>query len=129
MILRQHDASHHVSSYSFWVYALSISDNPNFILHEVCDSVGISNISCPKMLCPSTISTTWSEVISLPIPSQYGEMLACYYELATVIIEIQKQYIKDHKKADTFYAIEARGWKFFVAQNESGFTCMFPEDY
>ncbi|CAG1005637.1 hypothetical protein METP3_03737 [Methanosarcinales archaeon] len=49
--------------------------------------------------------------------------------IQSVIIEIQKQYIKDHKKADTFYAVEARGWKFFVAQNESGFTLMFPGDY
>ncbi|MFZ3166415.1 MAG: hypothetical protein WA130_02285 [Candidatus Methanoperedens sp.] len=49
--------------------------------------------------------------------------------IESVIIEIQKQYIKDNKKADTFYSVEARGWKFFVAQNESGFTLMFPEDY
>lgn len=49
--------------------------------------------------------------------------------IASVILEIQKQYIKDNKKADTFYSIEARGWKFFVAQNETGFTTMFHEDY
>jgi hypothetical protein len=49
--------------------------------------------------------------------------------IASVIIEIQKQYIKDHKKADTFYCVTARGWKFFVEQNEAGFTLLFPEDH
>ncbi len=48
--------------------------------------------------------------------------------IASVILEIQKQYIKD-KKADTFYSVTARGWKFFIAQNEVGFTMMLPEDY
>lgn len=34
------------------------------------------------------------------------------------------------KGTDWFYAIEARGWKFFVCQNETGkYTLMFPEDY
>src|SRR5450756_2282824 len=101
MILRQHDASHHVSSYSFWVYALSISDNPNFILHEVCDSVGISNISCTKMLCPSTISTTWSEVISLPIPSQYGDCLLYTSDAADDLLCVDlggRRIIKKKKK-------------------------------
>jgi len=49
--------------------------------------------------------------------------------IESLIIEIQKQYIKDNKKANSFYSVEARGWMFFVAQNESGFTLMFPEDY
>lgn len=49
--------------------------------------------------------------------------------IASVIIEIQKQYIKDGKKADTFYSVTARGYKFFVEQNESGFTLLFPEDH
>jgi hypothetical protein len=49
--------------------------------------------------------------------------------IASVIIEIQKQYIKDHKKADSFYCVTARGYKLFIAQNESGFTMMLPEDY
>lgn len=44
--------------------------------------------------------------------------------LFSVIIEMQKL------KPDWFYSIEARGWKFFVAQNETGkYTLMFPEDY
>jgi len=34
------------------------------------------------------------------------------------------------KRDDWFYSVEASGWKFFVAQNESGkFTMMFPEEY
>lgn len=41
------------------------------------------------------------------------------------VIEIQKT-----KGTDWFYSIEARGWKFFVCQNETGkYTLMFPEDY
>ncbi len=48
----------------------------------------------------------------------------------SVVTEIKKQYLKNNKKADWFYSIEARGWKFFVAQNETGkYTLMFPEDY
>jgi hypothetical protein len=49
--------------------------------------------------------------------------------IESVIIEIQKQYIKDNKRADTFYCVTARGWKFFVEQNENGFTLLFPEDH
>ena len=49
--------------------------------------------------------------------------------IASVIIEIQKQYIKDNKKADSFYCVTARGYKFFVEQNENGFTLLFPEDH
>jgi len=31
---------------------------------------------------------------------------------------------------DWFYSVEASGWKFFVAQNETGmFTVMFPSEY
>lgn len=45
--------------------------------------------------------------------------------LASVVHEIRKINKPDH-----FYAVEASGWKFFVAQNETGkFTAMFPEDY
>ena len=48
----------------------------------------------------------------------------------SAVDEIRKQYLKADKKADWFYSIEARGWKLFVAQNETGkFTLMFPEDY
>ncbi len=48
----------------------------------------------------------------------------------SAVDEIRKQYLKSGKKADWFYSVEARGWKFFVAQNETGkFTLMFPEDY
>jgi hypothetical protein len=49
--------------------------------------------------------------------------------IASVIIEIQKQYIKDHKRADTFYCVTARGYRFFIEKNESGFTLLFPEDH
>jgi hypothetical protein len=39
---------------------------------------------------------------------------------------IRNQYLKSGNKADWFYSIEARGWKFFVAQNETGkFTLLF----
>ena len=48
--------------------------------------------------------------------------------IASVIIEIQKQYLKD-KKADTFYSVTARVYKFFVEANENGFTLLFPEDH
>jgi hypothetical protein len=45
--------------------------------------------------------------------------------LASIVDEIRKINKPDH-----FYAVEASGWKFFVAQNETGkFTAMFPEDY
>jgi hypothetical protein len=38
--------------------------------------------------------------------------------------------MKANKKADWFYSVEVRGWKFFVTMNEMGkFTIMFPEDY
>lgn len=41
------------------------------------------------------------------------------------VIKIQKE-----KGLDWFYSIEARGWKFYVCQNETGkYTLMFPEDY
>lgn len=49
--------------------------------------------------------------------------------IESVIIEIQKQYLKDHKKADSFYCVTSRGYKFFVEQNENGFTLLFPEDH
>jgi hypothetical protein len=45
--------------------------------------------------------------------------------LASVVDEIRKI-----NKPDWFFAIQVRGWKFFVAMNETGkFTCMFPEEY
>lgn len=44
--------------------------------------------------------------------------------LSSALVEMQKL------KKDWFYSIEARGWKFFIAQNETGkYTLMFPEDY
>ena len=48
----------------------------------------------------------------------------------STVEEIRKKWLKAKKKADWFYSIEVRGWKFFAAQNETGkFTLMFPEDY
>lgn len=45
--------------------------------------------------------------------------------LASAVIEVKKL-----NRQDWFYSIEARGWKFFIAQNETGkYTLMFPEDY
>lgn len=50
--------------------------------------------------------------------------------IESVILEIQKQYLKANKKEDWFYSVKVRGWKLFVSQNETGkFTLMFPEDY
>ena len=44
---------------------------------------------------------------------------------------IYQQVQKEEAVAgDWFYSVEASGWKFFVAQNETGmFTVMFPSEY
>lgn len=45
--------------------------------------------------------------------------------LATAIEEVKKL-----NKKDWMYAIDCRGWKLWVCQNETGaYTLMFPEDY
>jgi len=51
-----------------------------------------------------------------------------YKLISSVKAEVVK--IQNEKGLDWFYSIEARGWKFFVCQNETGkYTLMFPEDY
>jgi len=45
--------------------------------------------------------------------------------LSSVVDEVRKV-----NKPDWFYSFKVRGWKFFLAQNETGkYTLMFPSDY
>lgn len=51
-----------------------------------------------------------------------------YKLISSVKAEVVK--IQEEKGLDWFYNIKARGWEFYVCQNETGkYTLMFPEDY
>ena len=53
-------------------------------------------------------------------------------KLVTRIEQAIYQQVQNEKAkaGDWFYSVEASGWKFFVAENETGmFTVMFPSEY
>ena len=49
-----------------------------------------------------------------------------------LVVSVKREAIKIQKAKglDWFYNVEARGWRFFLVQNDTGkYTLMFPEEY